>query len=219
MSLEESTNSSDSVRSGELEVRRHARWFERGELDAEELWIVLHGYGQLARPFLDSCAALARPARRLVAPEALSRFYLRSGRGPIGASWMTREARDEEIADYVEYLDALTAHVLAQMPPAPRLCVLGFSQGVATAWRWALTSRYAPKLLVACGGGAPPELDESALRARAFEIVVVTGEHDESFTPQNAREEHARWLAAGMSCTLELHGRGHELDRSLLARL
>ncbi len=217
--MNEPADSQEPVRSGELVVQRRARWFERGALDARELWIVLHGYGQLARPFLASCAPLARPERRLVAPEALSRFYLRSGRGPIGACWMTREAREDEIADYLAYLDALCAHVLAQMPLAPRLCVLGFSQGVATAWRWALAGAHAPARLIACGGTAPEELDAAALGTRSFELVVATGEHDEAFTPQAARAEHERWLSAGLRCSLEVHGRGHELAREFLARL
>lgn len=216
--MEEPLAPQDSIRAGQLDVRRRARWFERGPLDASELWFVLHGYGQLARVFLDSCAALARPNRRLIAPEALSRFYLRGGRGPIGATWMTREARDEEIADYVEYLDALAALAREQSPRATTLCVLGFSQGVATAWRWALAGRTDVQRLIACGGGAPPELDSAALGTRSFELIVSTGEQDEAFAPDAARAEHERWRATGLSCSLELHARGHLLDQTLLAR-
>ena len=87
--MEAREDDANAVRAGRIEVRRSARWFERGAVDAPQLWLVLHGYGQLASAFLQSCAPLAREGRRLVAPEALSRFYLRSGRGAIGGSWMT----------------------------------------------------------------------------------------------------------------------------------
>ena len=66
----------------EFTVRRRARVAVLGEpMDADETWFVLHGYGQLAADFLGSFEALASPRRAIVAPEALSRFYLRSGSG------------------------------------------------------------------------------------------------------------------------------------------
>ena len=76
-----------------------------------ELWVLLHGYRQLAPRFLRHMRALHAPHRLLVAPEGLSRFYLEGrpgphrGGDPVGASWMTREDREAEILDYVEYLD------------------------------------------------------------------------------------------------------------------
>ncbi len=201
-----------------IEVRRRARSFERGAADAPHVWVVLHGYGQLASPFLDSCAALARPERLLVAPEALSRFYLRSGRGPVGASWMTREARDDELADQVDYLDALVDEVAARGRLAS-LSVLGFSQGVATAWRWTLRSRHTVQRLVAFGGGIPPDLELAAPKLRALQVVVATGEHDESFPPQAANADVERLAGVAASCERHVHGRGHELDSTVLARL
>lgn len=207
------------LREGQLSVVRRARWFERGPRAASELWLVLHGYGQLARPFLDSCRALARDDRLLIAPEALSRFYLRGGRGPIGASWMTREERESEIDDYVEYLDAVLEHVAPAREPAARVCVLGFSQGVATAWRWAARTRRTPARLIALGGGVPAELELGAPPLRNIEVVLATGQHDESFTPQQAAAELTSLEAAGMRCELVVHERGHEIDSGLLARL
>jgi predicted esterase len=201
-----------------IEVRRRARSFERGAADAPHVWILLHGYGQLASPFLDSCAPLARPERLLVAPEALSRFYLRSGRGPVGASWMTREARDDELEDQAEYLDALVDG-LAARGRLVSLSVLGFSQGVATAWRWTLRSRHSVQRLVAFGGGIPPDLELASPKLRALQVVLATGEHDESFPPQAANADAERLGGIAASCECHVHGRGHELDKPLLAQL
>lgn len=211
--------SPEPAREGRMSVVRRARWFERGPRDADELWLVLHGYGQLARPFLDSCGALARERRLLVAPEALSRFYLRGGRGPIGASWMTREERESEIEDYVDYLESLLELITRDSAPTAQVCVLGFSQGVAAAWRWAVRARRAPRRLIALGGGSPAELDLGAPRLRQIEVLLATGERDEAFTPQQAEAERARLEAAGVRCELALHPRGHEVDAELLARL
>src|ERR671913_1620 len=92
-----------------LVVPRTARYYTLGPTHGfpRELWIVCHGYGQLASRFVSQFAALDDGTRLIVAPEALSRFYLdpipkrRNEASPrVGASWMTREDRESEIADY-----------------------------------------------------------------------------------------------------------------------
>ncbi|MDE3054320.1 MAG: phospholipase, partial [Gemmatimonadota bacterium] len=81
-----------------LRVRRTARFHSLGEFGpgVREIWIACHGYGQLAGRFLRHFRAAAHPERLIVAPEALSRFYLDNAlpHGPdarVGATWMTRE--------------------------------------------------------------------------------------------------------------------------------
>src|SRR5690348_13629606 len=126
-----------------LRVTRMARYFVAGEPTdtTRDVWIALHGYGQLAEQFLGALEPLSRDDRVVVAPEALSRFYLdepakRHGpESPVGASWMTREDRLNEITDYVRYLDDVAAAV-KRVATKATITVLGFSQGVATACRW-----------------------------------------------------------------------------------
>src|SRR5206468_1825615 len=122
-----------------IRVARTARYETLGsETTAREVWFVLHGYGQLAASFIQAFSVLDDGTRLIVAPEALNRFYLvgvdsgAAAERPVGATWMTREDRDAEIADYVEYLDALAAQVLGAVRRGerpPRVIVLGFSQG------------------------------------------------------------------------------------------
>ena len=128
--------SDSNSREHRLSVPRSARCFSQGGEAAVEGWVVLHGYGQLASRFLRSLESLATPSRLVVAPEGLSRFYLDAGGGKVGASWMTKEDRVREIEDYLAYLDLVRATL---MPPVP-LTILGFSQGVATAARWAVAT-------------------------------------------------------------------------------
>src|SRR5512138_2618676 len=128
-----------------IAVTRTARYYVVGGTDTEsdeavrDLWVVCHGYGQLAATFVAPFEKLATPWRRIVAPEALSRFYLDASRTPgdaeprVGATWMTREDREREIDDQVSYLDALVDRVRpGGAAGGVRLRVLGFSQGVAT---------------------------------------------------------------------------------------
>ena len=119
-----------------LTVPRTARYFLLGEPDsADEIWFLLHGYGQLAASFVRWFEPAARPGRLLVAPEGLSRAYFEEqGARRVGASWMTREDREAEMADYVQYLDLLADQLVGELPPTPPILVHGFSQGTATAW-------------------------------------------------------------------------------------
>ena len=67
---------------------------------------------------------------------AVSRLYLDNTYTRVGASWLTREDRDAEIADFTGYLNALYDQVLdGRDPAALHISLLGFSQGAATACR------------------------------------------------------------------------------------
>src|SRR5215211_5481963 len=138
----------------QLAVRRTARYLTMGVPSpaTRELWYVCHGYGQLAAEFIRDFAVLDDDSRLVVAPEALNRFYKnpepsRHRIGGVGATWMTSEARELEIDDYVAYLDDLHAHLTADAvaggadPDSLRVRVLGFSQGAATAARWVALGR------------------------------------------------------------------------------
>ena len=118
-----------------ISIPRSARYFLAGDPgdDVREAWFVFHGYGPLADEFLAGFAEVDDGVRLIVAPEGLSRFYVEGGHGPVGASWMTKVARGEEIDDYVRYVDAVYAQVLGDVaPPDVRVHALGFSQGAAT---------------------------------------------------------------------------------------
>lgn len=77
-----------------------------------------------------------------MAPEALNRFYLEGFAGRVGATWMTKEERLQEIDDYVNYLNQLYKTILANTDTSEiTVNILGFSQGVATVCRW-IANRY-----------------------------------------------------------------------------
>jgi predicted esterase len=207
-----------------LEVTRTGRYWTLGDPEGahDEVWVVLHGYGQLARRFVRRFTAMASASRLIVAPEGLSRFYIGSGEGRhgpgamVGATWMTREDREAEIRDYVAWLDRLAAAVVRS---APRLTVLGFSQGVATAWRW-ITYGRAPGLvrLVAWAGELPPDLDV-ARAARAMgeaEVLLVSGEGDRTVRPEIGARDAERLDAAGISYRSLRHPGGHEIHEQTL---
>ena len=212
-------------------VPRTARYCTIGPTHGfpRELWIVCHGYGQLAGRFLREFERLDDGTRLIVAPEALSRFYLdpipvrRLQKEPrVGATWMTREDRDAEIADHVHYLDLVAAEVRHHLAGAsPRIVVLGFSQGVATVCRWLAVSELRADQLVLWGGLIPPELDAAAWAERLHEasITLVAGDEDELLTPKLVAREAERLSAAGVAFTMQRFAGGHTIDADALEAL
>jgi predicted esterase len=204
---------SGAPREHRVVVPRSARVFTLGGEAATEAWVVLHGYGQLAARFLLQFERIAGPERLIVAPEGLSRFYRDGGTGKVGASWMTREDRQAEIQDYVEYLEQVRGAVI---PPVP-LTVLGFSQGVATAARWVIGGAIAPRRLV-CWGGVLPE-DVSAARLAAIPVTFVVGDRDDWASPARIEAQAEALRAAGVSVEVVAFDGGHELNPEVLRSL
>ena len=203
-----------------LRVARTARVATLGPpATAPTWWVALHGYGQQAADFAERCAVLAGPDRAVVAPEALSRFYVDGleTHEQVGASWMTREAREAEIADYVEYLDAVVRR-LRPDEASPSICVLGFSQGAATASRWALLGDTAVDRLVLWGGAPAHDLDleAHAERLRAMDLTLVVGTEDPYVTDERRAAVRRRLARHDIPVTVRTFEGGHRLDDDVL---
>ena len=219
-----------------IAVRRTARYATLGRPSARvrEVWYVCHGYGQLAGAFVCHFDGLDDGTRLVVAPEALSRFYVaadmrKHAEAPVGATWMTREWREAEIADYVAYLDALHARITAELadsgadPAALALRVLGFSQGAATASRWVVRGSVRPRDIVLWGGPLPADAGEPGGDVRAaldgVRITAVVGDRDEFGTPERLAEQEALLGRLGLAHRRRGFAGGHRLDRETLASL
>ncbi|MCB0637389.1 MAG: hypothetical protein KDC54_12260 [Lewinella sp.] len=123
------------------------------------LWVVCHGYGQLARRFIRPFSAIQDEATLVVAPEGLSRFYWGGFDGPVVASWMTREDRLDEIADYSRMLSQLYDLYVPQCHPEVRIILFGFSQGTATVVRWMMRAFPRFDQLLLWAGQLPEDID------------------------------------------------------------
>lgn len=202
-----------------LAVTKTARYWTLGDVTAHggDVWFVLHGYKQLARRFIKRFESIADASRLIVAPEALSRFYVGTevGRhGPtsvVGATWMTTEDRLNEIDDYVAYLDRLAEALGAE---GRTVTVLGFSQGVATATRWVVQGAVRPERLILWGDYWPPDLDmERAARVLSgIDVTLVHGDADPALDARRVEEEGERLRAAEIGHRTVTYPGGHEID-------
>ena len=232
-----------------VEVPRTARYYTLGPggAEARAVWIALHGYGQLAeyfaRNFVPIVDGAAGGGALVVVPEALSRFYLPAAGGApgganpaarVGATWMTREDRLNEIGDYVRYLDrvldAATEAAGVDLARAP-LAVLGFSQGATTACRWAAhrwaAHRHADGVapatrVVLWGGGVPHDFDLAGADGdalRAARLTLVAGDADEFATAAVVAEQEARLDRAGIAFASMHFVGGHRLHAETLGQV
>lgn len=167
-----------------ITIPRTARYCTLGELTnkTQEVWFVCHGYGQLAPYFIKKFKPIASETRLIVAPEALSRFYLEGFSGRVGATWMTREERTAEIEDYVNYLNLLYDAILGNTDTNHlKINILGFSQGTATVCRWVMNQHIKFDRLILWAGyfanGIEDVIAPQLLSNK--EVVLVYGTQDE----------------------------------------
>lgn len=207
-----------TTREHHLSVRRSARYFTLGEPGpaVRGVWMVCHGYGQLAARFLQSFEGLDDGSRLIVAPEGLSRFYVdRDQREKVGASWMTREDRLIEIEDHIAYLDALHAETFRLLGRgALPVTALGFSQGVATVARWAARGNVSVTRLIFWAGTLPPELDLTVFGGS--EVTLVCGTHDPLITAKVLNKDEERLRNAGVRYELVAFDGGHDVLPAVL---
>lgn len=204
------------------------RYYTLGQLSTStrQIWFVLHGYGQLARYFIRKFAVLTGQHIYIIAPEGLSRFYLEnlqsSGRvnDRVGASWMTKENRTVDIENYLEYLNVVAESQIGKENQIP-VTLLGFSQGAATASRWAASRKIKFQRLILWAGIFPPDLDlESGKGAfQEKEILVVHGKADPYLNDSRFAEMNIISSTLGITPQLISFDGGHELEEKTLLKI
>jgi predicted esterase len=204
-----------------------ARYHKLGTIDSRtrQVWIVLHGYGQLARFFLKKFEPLAQQNVCVIAPEGLSRFYLseltEQGRrdNKVGATWMTQENRLMDIDNYLAYLDAVYRKELFSLPNIP-VTLLGFSQGCATVCRWATHGINFEKLIL-WAGIFPPDMDFKVGHDKlaAKKTYLVVGDQDPYLTPERMAEFDGLAQKLGIVPEKILFSGKHEMHEQTLLQL
>ncbi|MCR9152848.1 MAG: alpha/beta hydrolase [Bacteroidetes bacterium] len=197
-----------------ISIKRTARYYLSDEPSSlhKNLCFVLHGYGQLPEYFIKKFAALNRSDILFVAPEGLHRFYLNGSKGRVGASWMTKENRLQDISDYNQMLEQIAMEI-GKDRSFEKIAIFGFSQGVATACRWANFTAVKFEALISWAGAFPPDLNfEQALdKLQPKELYILCGDEDE-FISEAALQEHLDFLnSKGLSPKLHRFKGQHDL--------
>jgi predicted esterase len=174
------------IKENHIIINKTARYYTMGELtdQTKHVWVVLHGFRQNAKSFLAEFKPLSNASTFFIAPEALNRFYLDIKSTKVGATWMTREDRLNEIKDYIHYLDDLYENFELERFGGV-ITALGFSQGASTVTRWLDATKFRIDNTIVYAGEVAPELlplhEHSGLKRT--KNYYICGTQDEFFTP------------------------------------
>lgn len=203
-------------------VSKTARYFTLGELTkkTKTIWFVFHGYGQLAKDFLTDFTILENDSTLVIAPEALNKFYLRGFTGKIGAAWMTKEDRGNEINDYVKMVNKIFELFEQDFKlDGIKINVLGFSQGSQTAVRWLDKYRHNINSLILWGGSFPRDCDYKNEYWSSIKSQIVIGDRDKFISEEMLEKEKMYLRSQNINCNIFNFDGGHELDSKILIML
>jgi len=145
----------------------------------KNIWFVCHGLGFLSRYFIQYFNELNPEENYIIAPQAQAKQYLSGQFKHVGASWLTKEKTQENIPNVLNYLDSV--YQAENIPSAPNLIILGFSQGVSVATRWIAQRNIKCDTLVLYAGKVPREFSEDDFK-HIQSIKFIIGNKDEYVT-------------------------------------
>lgn len=196
-------------------IEKTARYSSFGNPEtANYLIIALHGYGQLSKYFIQKFVHL-NSEYFIIAPEGMHRFYLNGTSGRVGASWMTKEAREEDIFDNLKYLDNLL-HATKKYS-FEKTILIGFSQGGATAARYLHLGRTRVDHFILWASVFPPDLEinnEIRTKSGNSKNYFVVGNEDEYYTDES-RTESANYFS-NMNYSVINYAGNHSIDPDVL---
>ena len=186
--------------SGTFETKRSLRYYTLAkEEPIERILFVLHGYGQLATYFIKKFEGHSLKNTLIVAPEGMHRFYLNGTSGRVGASWMTKEWREQDILENSQTLNGFASAIIHQYPTA-KITVLGFSQGGATAARWISDQQIPCEHFISWGSVFPPDISAEVLQQLSMKRTFVVGNEDPFFPETIAKEVIQQHQNLGFEC-------------------
>ena len=201
----------------DLQVLKKVRYFTLGDPSiSHSLLFILHGYGQLPAFFIKKFELFANEGYYVVAPEGFHRFYLKGSSGRVGASWMTREARLDDINDTSSYLSTLIKQITHSFSFSKKV-LLGFSQGGATAARFYYQQQKIDHLVL-WASVFPPDLHiEDEINGQPNKNYFVLGLQDQYFN--EIEQKKAIDFYRNMNFSIVQYTGNHTIETSILNNL
>ena len=207
-----------------IQTTKTSRYFTLGKLtkDVKIIWIVFHGYGQLGKEFLSQFEFLGKKDTFIISIEALNKFYFRGFNGKVGASWMTKENRESEINDYVQFIDNVYRSVTDDINLSKmKINILGFSQGTHTASRWLYKKRIKINNLILWSGSFPHDFNYNNSKKywSSFTKYIVIGKKDKFIEPEKFKMEMNYLSDQNIHINVVEFDGGHEIDKNTLLKI
>lgn len=206
-----------------LDIQFKAPYYKVGTVSesTKKIWMIFHGYGQLASEFTDSFSELISEDHCLILPQGLSRFYLKGIDKKIGANWMTSHDRELDITNYISYINQVFAHEVNPYLDTVELNILGFSQGGHTASRWIYHSKIKYNKFVLWGADLANEIDGIIVKesfSKGKNLLVV-GDRDRYIDNELLQKTKNRFENIDFKYQLVEYKGGHDIYPEVLELL
>lgn len=205
-----------------ITIAKTARYYVIGEPGDHitTVWFVCHGYGQLANYFIRNFEVLEKETTLIIAPEGLHRFYWEKFSGRVVASWMTKEDREDDINDYVRYLDDVYEEVMKSLNnKTVKIIGLGFSQGTSTICRWIANKKSVVHGLILWAGSLPEDMTFSHDPFGHFKIYYAVGDEDEFMKEEQRNKTEQVLMNHQLNYEIIRFNGKHELNEAVLLDL
>ncbi len=203
-----------------IPVTKQARYASYGILTEKTryFWFALHGSKMLCEQMLYKFENFDPNEHFVIAPEGLSRFYLKGFGGEVVATWMTSRDRLHEISDFSNYLSELYNLYRLQLSPTTTKIVLGFSQGGTTAMRWLHHNQVDLDFLLSYSAWIPEdiELKESKTHLDSVSKIYTYGTEDEFLTEGRIEALNNVISKNDLSFHMEPYSGKHRIEKSQL---
>lgn len=203
------------IEENHFNIVRQLRYCTVGNRQSKKLLVVLHGYGQLAKFFIRKFSDLQNDFL-ILAPEGVHRFYLNGSSGRVGASWMTKEDRLNDINANNQMLNSLVTF-LQKNNACTEVTVLGFSQGGATVARFCSETKLKITELILWACVFPPDLEAKMDQLNKLKKTFVLGHNDEYFRDEEVKTAVEFYKDLGFKT--KLYRGTHDIDSTTLKTL
>ena len=207
-----------------IKTEKTARFYHLGNPSnkIKNVWFVLHGYGQLAKEFILNFSVLMNDETLIIAPEAMNKFYLRGFSGKVGANWMTKEDRANEIKDYLGLLTNVYNEISIVLDlENVKINVLGFSQGTHTTVRWLNNTKIKIDNLLLWSGAFPHDCNyiQNTEYWSNVKTKIVLGNEDRLISEEFLKTEIDYLKSQKIKIDLIKYPGGHKIEVDQLSKI
>lgn len=154
----------------------------------KNIWIACHGIGFLSKYFITYFKKLDPELNYIIAPQAPSKYYQTKAYKYVGASWLTKENRELETENVLNYLDAILE--METLPADKKVILFGFSQGVSVVTRWMAQRKVDCNHLVIHSGSIPTEFNSKSFAyLPKLKTSIIYGTEDEYLTEERMESQ------------------------------
>lgn len=186
--------------------------------NTKNVWLVCHGMGYLSRYFLKYFKGLNGEENYIIAPQATSKYYIKSNFKHVGASWLTKENTEIETKNVLNYIDAVLEN--EGLPKHLNLIIFGYSQGVSVAARYVASRKLGCQKLIFHSGSIPKELNSEDFSFYKGKTHLICGDKDEYINEERLQNEIKKAESLfGKNLEFELFEGVHEVKVDIINKL